>query len=127
MIASFPAREVVIGTMGVIYQLGADEDESSESLRESLQAATWDGTDRKVFSVPVALSLMVFFSLCAQCASTLVIIGLAKTTSSSSGGRIGIWSCTRQASTSASPSWRHASTKKAPDPMAGSHTLRSRI
>lgn len=75
VIASFPAREVVIGTMGVIYQLGADEDESSESLRESLQAATWDGTDRKVFSVPVALSLMVFFSLCAQCASTLVIIG----------------------------------------------------
>jgi ferrous iron transport protein B len=28
-----------------------------------------------VFTVPVALSLMVFFALCAQCASTLVVIG----------------------------------------------------
>ena len=27
-----------------------------------------------MFSIPVALSLMVFFALCCQCASTLVII-----------------------------------------------------
>jgi ferrous iron transport protein B len=27
-----------------------------------------------VFTVPAALSLMVFFALCCQCASTLVII-----------------------------------------------------
>ena len=26
-------------------------------------------------SLPVALSIMVFFALCAQCASTLVVIG----------------------------------------------------
>ena len=40
-----------------------------------LRAATWDGTNRKVFTLPVALSIMVFFALCAQCASTLVVIG----------------------------------------------------
>jgi ferrous iron transport protein B len=28
-----------------------------------------------VFTLPVALSIMVFFALCAQCASTLVVIG----------------------------------------------------
>jgi ferrous iron transport protein B len=44
-------------------------------LVRRLKAATWDGTDRKVFTLPVALSLMVFFALCAQCASTLVVIG----------------------------------------------------
>jgi ferrous iron transport protein B len=27
-----------------------------------------------VFNLPVALSIMVFFALCAQCASTLVVI-----------------------------------------------------
>jgi ferrous iron transport protein B len=27
-----------------------------------------------VFTLPVALSIMVFFALCAQCASTLVVI-----------------------------------------------------
>lgn len=74
VIASFPAREVVIGTMGVIYQLGEDQDEESKSLPEALQNATWAGTDKKVFNLPVALSIMVFFALCAQCSSTLVAI-----------------------------------------------------
>jgi ferrous iron transport protein B len=77
-LASFPAREVVLGTLGVIYNLG-DVDPGAEEgatlLVRRLKAATWDGTDRKVFTLPVALSLMVFFALCAQCASTLVIIG----------------------------------------------------
>ena len=74
VVASFPAREVVIATLGVIYNLGSEGDESSEGLRETLRAATWPGTSRPVFTIPVALSLMVFFALCAQCASTLVIM-----------------------------------------------------
>ncbi len=72
VIASFPAREVVVGTLGVIYNLG--QDEGSESLRATLRDARWDGTDRRVFTYPSALSLMVFFALCAQCVSTLAII-----------------------------------------------------
>ncbi|NDC53437.1 MAG: ferrous iron transporter B [Planctomycetia bacterium] len=51
------------------------EEEGATMLVRRLKAATWDGTDRKVFSLSVALSIMVFFALCAQCASTLVIIG----------------------------------------------------
>ncbi len=77
-IASFPAREVVLGTLGVIYNLGedfkADEDEGRTQLQTQLRNATWDGTDRVVFTVPVALSIMVFFALCAQCAATLAVI-----------------------------------------------------
>jgi len=73
-IASFPAREVVVATLGVIYNLGEGQDETSSSLRETLQSATLDGRSRKVFNLPVALSLMVFFALCAQCTSTLVVI-----------------------------------------------------
>jgi ferrous iron transport protein B len=77
-IASFPAREVVLGTLGVIYNLGdvdPGEEEGATELIRRLRAATWDGTDRKVFTLPVALSIMVFFALCAQCATTLVVIG----------------------------------------------------
>ena len=77
-LASFPAREVVLGTLGVIYNLGdvdPGEEEGATLLVRRLKAATWDGSDRKVFTLPVALSLMVFFALCAQCMSTLVIIG----------------------------------------------------
>jgi len=82
-IASFPAREVVVGTLGIIYGVGeADagevtdaEDVSGTSLGKELIAAEWDGSPgRKVFTVPTALSLMIFFALCCQCASTLAVI-----------------------------------------------------
>ena len=73
VIASFPAREVIVSALGTIYSLGAGEDEGSESLRTTLVAATWpDG--RPIYTLPVALSIMVFFALCAQCLSTLVVI-----------------------------------------------------
>lgn len=72
-LASLPAREVVISVLGTIYSLGGDQDENSADLREALSRATRaDGSP--VFTVPVALSIMVFFALCAQCISTLAII-----------------------------------------------------
>jgi ferrous iron transport protein B len=77
VIASFPAREVVLGTLGVIYNLGEveiDQEEGQTQLQAQLRGATWDGSDQRVFNVPVALSLMVFFALCAQCAATLAVI-----------------------------------------------------
>jgi ferrous iron transport protein B len=78
VIASFPAREVVVATLGVVYGLGKkfdpESDESRGALGARLQQAVWDGTDRPVFTLPAALSLMVFFALCAQCAATLAVI-----------------------------------------------------
>ncbi len=78
VIASFPAREVVVATLGVIFDLGegvdAESEEGASRFRATLERATWGETDRKLFNVPVALSLMVFFALCAQCAATLAVI-----------------------------------------------------
>jgi len=72
-IASFPAREVVVATMGTIYNLGGEQDEKSTGLRATLRGATWpDG--RPVYNVAVALSIMVFFALCCQCGATLATI-----------------------------------------------------
>jgi len=72
-IASFPAREIIVATLGTLFNLGADEDETSDSLRSTLQSATWpDG--RPLFNLPVAVSIMVFFALCAQCAATLMTV-----------------------------------------------------
>ena len=72
VIASFPAREVVIGTLGTIFNLG-ESDEESEPLKEVLRSSTWpDG--RPLFTLATALSLMVFFALCAQCAATLAVM-----------------------------------------------------
>jgi ferrous iron transport protein B len=76
-LASFPAREVMVGTLGLIFQQGegdsADEKYRSQ-LGERLQEATWESSSTKLFTVPVALSIMVFFALCCQCASTLAVI-----------------------------------------------------
>ena len=78
VIASFPAREVVVATLGVVYGLGekfeTKSDESRRALGSRLQHAVWDGTNRPVFTLPVALSIMVFFALCCQCAATLAVI-----------------------------------------------------
>jgi ferrous iron transport protein B len=73
VIAAFAAREVLVATLGTIYNLGDDQDETSAGLREQMKAATWeDGTP--VFNLAVALSIMVFFALCCQCAATLAVI-----------------------------------------------------
>lgn len=73
VIASFPAREVVIAVLGTTYAVGSDVDEEDEGLRERVRNAAWpDG--KKVFSPGIALGLMVFYALCLQCAATVVII-----------------------------------------------------
>ncbi len=40
-----------------------------------MKEARWDGHPaRPVYTIPTVLSLMVFFALCCQCASTLAVI-----------------------------------------------------
>jgi len=75
VLASFPAREVIVATLGTVANLGGASPSDTNSLRQAIRQMRHDGTDRPLFTLPVALSLMVFFALCAQCASTLVMIG----------------------------------------------------
>jgi ferrous iron transport protein B len=70
LITSFAAREVFVGTMATLYSVEEDDD---SSLRGKMQSATWnDGS--KVYTLPAALSLMVFYVLAMQCMSTLAIV-----------------------------------------------------
>ncbi|MCK4343628.1 MAG: ferrous iron transport protein B [Phycisphaerae bacterium] len=75
VLASFPAREVIIATLGTVLNLGAESEAASTSLRAAVKEMTWADTGKPVFTLPVALSVMVFFALCAQCSATLVVIG----------------------------------------------------
>jgi len=72
-IASFPAREVVVSVLGVLHNV---EDAEAEEgiLLDKLKAARWEGTRTPVYNTAVALSIMVFFALCCQCAATLAVI-----------------------------------------------------
>jgi ferrous iron transport protein B len=73
LIGAFAAREVFISTMGVVYSVGEEVDESSDTLRTKLESDTRpDGS--KVFTPLVALSLMIFFALACQCMSTLAVV-----------------------------------------------------
>lgn len=72
-IASFPAREIIVATLGTLFNMGDDEDEESQGLRTALQEATWPN-GAPLFTIPVALSIMVFFALCCQCGATLAMI-----------------------------------------------------
>lgn len=73
ILAAFPAREVVVPAMGILFGDGQSADETSPDLRTSMVQATWpDG--RPLMTFWTSLSLMVFFALCAQCMATLAAI-----------------------------------------------------
>jgi ferrous iron transport protein B len=77
VLSSFPAREVIISTLGIIYRLGTEQNGESGALREVMAAERWTVgplAGRPVFTVPVVLSIMVFFALCLQCGATVAVI-----------------------------------------------------
>ncbi|MBL9020470.1 MAG: ferrous iron transport protein B [Myxococcales bacterium] len=65
IIGAFAAREVFVSTLGIVYAVGGDADEESESLREALRGA---------YTPLMGLSLMIFFALACQCMSTLAVV-----------------------------------------------------
>ena len=74
LVGAFAAREVFVGTMGVIYGIGEDADEGSPMLRDKLRNEQRpDGT--KAYTPLVCLSLLVFFALACQCMSTVAMVG----------------------------------------------------
>jgi ferrous iron transport protein B len=73
IVGAFAAREVFVSTMGLVYGVGQDADETNVSLRDKLRAETRaDG--RPAYPPLVGLSLMIFFALACQCMSTLAVV-----------------------------------------------------
>ena len=73
LIASFAAREVLVSTLSIIYNVGKEGNEESESLITAIRDAK--GQDgRPIWTPLTALTLMVFFVLAMQCMSTLAIV-----------------------------------------------------
>ena len=73
LIASFAAREVLVSTLSIIYNVGKDENEESETLIAAVRdAKTDDG--RPAWTPLTALTLMVFFVLAMQCMSTIAVV-----------------------------------------------------
>lgn len=73
LFASFAAREVLVSTLSIIYNVGKDADEKSPSLIDAIRSAKKDdGTS--AWTPLTALTLMVFFVLAMQCMSTVAVV-----------------------------------------------------
>ena len=77
VLASFPAREVIVSTLGVTYSVGEGAEADSQQLRKAMQDAKWSEGPRAgspIFSLAAVLALMVFFALCSQCGPTIATL-----------------------------------------------------
>ncbi|MDQ3907508.1 MAG: ferrous iron transport protein B, partial [Acidobacteriota bacterium] len=78
LISSFAARETLVSTLSIVYNVGDDEgggkgDKQSDSLIEAVRNAKRpDGTP--AWTPLVAVSMMVFFVLACQCMSTVAVV-----------------------------------------------------
>lgn len=73
LITSFAAREVFVGTMATIYSVNGDA-EKMESVQQKMRAAKNPQTGQPVFTLAVAMSLMMFYAFAMQCASTVAVV-----------------------------------------------------
>jgi ferrous iron transport protein B len=73
VLASFPAREVVVAVLGTIYAVGDEVQETDRRLLDRLRSAkNVDGSP--VFTLGVAVGLMIFYAFCLQCMATVAIM-----------------------------------------------------
>ena len=73
LVASFAARETLVSTLSIVYNVGKDAEAESPSLIEAVRNAKRpDGTP--AWTPLVAVSMMVFFVLACQCMSTIAIV-----------------------------------------------------
>ena len=71
LITSFAAREVFVGTISTLYSIGKEAD--NLTIKQKLvQEKKPDGS--AVFTMPVALSLLLFYVFAMQCMSTLATV-----------------------------------------------------
>lgn len=71
LITSFAAREVFVGTISTLYSIGKNADDLT--IKQKLQQEK-NAEDKPVFTMAVALSLVLFYLFAMQCMSTLATV-----------------------------------------------------
>ncbi len=77
ILAGLAAKEIVVSTMGVLYQVGAEEAEDSETLQQKIreqkhQTGTLKG--QKVFTPLVSIAFMLFVLIYFPCVAVIAAI-----------------------------------------------------
>jgi ferrous iron transport protein B len=73
LISSFAARETIISTLSIVYNVSENANDKSDSLVDSLRnARRADGSP--IWTPLTGISLMIFFLLACQCMSTVAVV-----------------------------------------------------
>jgi ferrous iron transport protein B len=72
LISSFAARETLVSTLSIIYNVGSGDEDESSLIDAVRNARRPDGSP--AWTPLVAVSMMVFFVLALQCMSTVAIV-----------------------------------------------------
>jgi ferrous iron transport protein B len=72
LITSFAAREVFVGTLSTIY--GLQDESDFRGIRAKMASEKDPETGKPIYSVAVALSLMLFYAFAMQCISTVAVV-----------------------------------------------------
>lgn len=72
IVGSFAAREVFVGTLATIYNIGSGGDDEA-TIKERMDAEVNPVTGKKVFNFATGISLLLFYAFAMQCISTLAI------------------------------------------------------
>lgn len=72
LLTSFAAREVMVGTLNIIYSI--EETDQQLGLIDRLKSEIDPNTGLPKYTLATALSLMIFFAIAMQCMSTLAIV-----------------------------------------------------
>lgn len=72
VVTSFAAREVFVGTLATIYNVGSHSDEEV-TIKNRMEAEVDPITGKKIFNFPTGISLLLFYAFAMQCISTLAI------------------------------------------------------
>lgn len=72
LITSFAAREVFVGTLSTIY--GLQDESDYRGIRQKMASEKDPITGKPIYSMAVALSLMLFYAFAMQCISTVAVV-----------------------------------------------------
>lgn len=73
LIAAFAAREVFVSALAVVYSVQGGEN-ATGGILQAMREATFDGTQRHVFTTSSAIGLIVFFLIALQCLTTVAVM-----------------------------------------------------
>ncbi|PJB12584.1 MAG: ferrous iron transport protein B [Flavobacteriales bacterium CG_4_9_14_3_um_filter_40_17] len=72
IISSFAAREVFVGTLATIYNVGNSD--ATETIKDRMQEEVFPATGLKVYTFASGISLLLFYAFAMQCMSTLAVV-----------------------------------------------------